>query len=105
MGSVVIVPVAEELGFRGYLLRRLISENFDRVSPVPVYMAFFSCVFRGLRRGPWPLVGRDAGWNVLRMGDVPPRRGRIADAVIVHGVTNALIACEILIFRSWSPWI
>ena len=32
LGSVVTVPIAEELAFRGYLLRRLISANFDDLS-------------------------------------------------------------------------
>jgi membrane protease YdiL (CAAX protease family) len=33
LGSVVVVPVAEELAFRGYLLRRLIDADFTAVSP------------------------------------------------------------------------
>jgi hypothetical protein len=33
LGSVVVVPVAEELAFRGYLLRRLIDVDFTAVSP------------------------------------------------------------------------
>ena len=34
LGSVITVPMAEELAFRGYLLRRLIAANFDDLSPV-----------------------------------------------------------------------
>ncbi len=30
-GSVVIVPLAEELAFRGYLVRRLIAADFESV--------------------------------------------------------------------------
>src|SRR5262249_56450267 len=33
VGSVVFVPVAEELAFRGFLLRRLQSSDFEGVSP------------------------------------------------------------------------
>ena len=32
-GSSIVVPVAEELAFRGYLLRRLIDADFTAVSP------------------------------------------------------------------------
>ena len=32
-GSVLVVPVVEELAFRGYLLRRLIDADFEAVSP------------------------------------------------------------------------
>jgi hypothetical protein len=33
IGSVITVPIAEELAFRGYTLRRLISSDFDKISP------------------------------------------------------------------------
>ena len=33
IGSVVTVPIAEELAFRGYLTRRLIAADFTAVSP------------------------------------------------------------------------
>ncbi|MFH1973985.1 MAG: CPBP family glutamic-type intramembrane protease [Pseudomonadota bacterium] len=33
LGSVITVPIAEELAFRGYALRRLISSDFDKISP------------------------------------------------------------------------
>jgi CAAX prenyl protease-like protein len=33
LGSVITVPIAEELAFRGYTLRRLISSDFDKISP------------------------------------------------------------------------
>ena len=33
IGSVITVPIAEELAFRGYLLRKLVASDFERVSP------------------------------------------------------------------------
>ena len=33
LGSVITVPIDEELAFRGYALRRLISSDFDKISP------------------------------------------------------------------------
>lgn len=32
LGSVLVVPIVEELAFRGFLLRRIIASNFDEVS-------------------------------------------------------------------------
>ena len=32
LGSVLVVPIVEELAFRGFLLRRIIGSDFDRVS-------------------------------------------------------------------------
>ena len=42
-GSAVTVPIAEELAFRGYLLRRLISADFDRLSLIRfTWLSFFA---------------------------------------------------------------
>jgi len=32
------------------------------------------------------------------------RRGKVADAVIAHAVTNALIAADVLILGNWGLW-
>jgi membrane protease YdiL (CAAX protease family) len=32
------------------------------------------------------------------------RRGRVEDAIMAHAATNALIAAEVLLFRSWNLW-
>jgi membrane protease YdiL (CAAX protease family) len=32
------------------------------------------------------------------------RRGRIADAILAHAVTNALIAGVVVVGDRWSPW-
>ena len=102
LGSVVTVPIAEELAFRGYLLRRLISDEFDQVtSPRFTWLSFLiSSVLFGALHGRW-LAGTIAGmfyaWAWYR-------RGRVADAVIAHATTNALIAAAVLTFWNWSLW-
>ncbi len=63
VGSVVTVPIAEELAFRGYLLRRLISADFDRLPSPPGSPGFRS----------WPpqcysAPCTDAGWPGRRRG-------------------------------------
>lgn len=101
-GSVVTVPIAEELAFRGYLLRRLISADFDQLFPVRfTWLSFLlSSVLFGALHGRW-LAGTVAGMGyALAM----LRRGRIADAVIAHAITNALIAADVLIFGNWNLW-
>jgi hypothetical protein len=32
------------------------------------------------------------------------RRGRIADAIVAHAVTNGLIAMDVLAFHHWELW-
>jgi exosortase E/protease (VPEID-CTERM system) len=101
-GSVLIVPLAEELAFRGYLIRRLIAADFRSVPPghlTWVSVAASSVAF-GALHGRW-LAGTLAGASyALALG----RRGRLADAVLAHATTNALIAADVLATHNWSLW-
>ena len=62
VGAVITVPIAEELAFRGYLLRRLLSANFDDLSTVRfTWLSFVvSSVLVGALHGRW-LAGTVAG--------------------------------------------
>jgi CAAX prenyl protease-like protein len=102
IGSVLIVPLAEELAFRGYLLRRLVSADFTDVSPrlaglMP--LAVSSLAF-GALHGRW-LAGTLAG---VCYGLAYRHRGKLGDAVLSHATTNALIAAYVLTSESWSLW-
>jgi CAAX prenyl protease-like protein len=103
IGGVVTVPVAEELAFRGFLLRRLTSTDFESV-PYHAWrwlpMAGSSIVFGAMHGGQW-LAGIVAG--VLYAGAFV-YRGRIGDAVIAHAVTNALVAASVLFGGRWDLW-
>ena len=102
LGSVVVVPVAEELAFRGYLLRRLIDADFTAVSPKMFTITSFlvSSVAFGLLHERW-LVGILAGM-IFAMAQY--RRGSIADAIAAHAVSNALLAVYVLCFGHWTFW-
>jgi CAAX prenyl protease-like protein len=89
VGYVLITPMAEELAFRGYLLRRLVARDFRAVPydhcgwpAVLVSSALF-----GLLHGHW-LAGVVAG---LGYALVAARTGRLRHAVLAHAVTNALL--------------
>ena len=62
LGSVITVPIAEELAFRGYLLRRLLSAHFDDLSTLRfTWLSFVvSSVLFGALHGRW-LAGTVAG--------------------------------------------
>jgi exosortase E/protease (VPEID-CTERM system) len=102
VGAVVTVPLSEELAFRGYLLRRLISADFDRLTLVRfTWLSFLlSSVLFGALHGRW-LAGTVAG---MCYGFAMYRRGKVADAVIAHATTNALIAADVLILGNWGLW-
>jgi exosortase E/protease (VPEID-CTERM system) len=102
IGSVVTVPIAEELAFRGYLMRRLIAADFEQVSSRRfTWFSFLaSSLLFGALHGQW-LAGTTAGmlyaWAMCR-------RGRIADAMVAHATTNALIAVDVLVCGNWHLW-
>lgn len=103
LAAVVTVPVAEELAFRGFLYRRLISADFESVSLRRFsWFAFLvsSALFGALHGSRWP-AGIVAG---ALYALVLLRRGRIGDAVAAHATTNALIAVDVLAFHHWSLW-
>jgi exosortase E/protease (VPEID-CTERM system) len=102
IGSVVTVPLAEELAFRGYLSRRLIAAEFQDV-PLGrfTWLSFLgSSILFGALHGRW-LAGMLAG---MLYAVALYRRGEFADAVVAHATTNALIAAHVLATGPWSLW-
>jgi exosortase E/protease (VPEID-CTERM system) len=102
LGYVITVPVAEELAFRGYLTRRLISADFEAVALGRFTWFSFvasSLVF-GVLHGRW-LAGMLAG---MLYAAVLYRRGRLGDCVLAHAITNALLALCALGTGRWALW-
>lgn len=102
LGSVVIVPLVEELAFRGYLLRKLVARRFETVSLQRFTWPSFllSSLLFGLLHGSW-LAGTLAGMGYAL---ALYRRGRLGDAVVAHMTSNALIAVWVLVRGDWSLW-
>ncbi|MEQ9502368.1 MAG: exosortase E/protease, VPEID-CTERM system [Deltaproteobacteria bacterium] len=93
--SVLLVPIAEELAFRGYLMRRLASARFEDSDPgrAPVWTVAVSSVVFGAAHEQF-LAAVLAG---LLFAWVYRRRGRLFDAVVAHAVANALVAFEVIV--------
>lgn len=101
-GSVVVVPLAEELAFRGYLIRKLISNDFENIPPQTfTWLSFLgSSISFGVLHERW-IAGILAGMGYAL---ILYRRGSIGDAVVAHMTSNALIAFFVLAFGNWSLW-
>jgi exosortase E/protease (VPEID-CTERM system) len=103
LGAVITVPIAEELAFRGFLLRRLVSADFESVGwqSVSWIAILLSSIAFGVLHGDRWLAGTIAGaiYAVTWM-----RRGSMGDAVAAHATTNALIAAWVLIGGHWHLW-
>jgi exosortase E/protease (VPEID-CTERM system) len=103
LAAVVTVPIAEELAFRGFLIRRLISSDFESVSMTKFtwLSVLGSSLAFGLMHGDRWIAGILAG---LLYAGALLWRGRIGDAVVAHGTTNALLAVWVLMSHDWSLW-
>ncbi len=103
LAAVVTVPIAEELAFRGFLIRRLMAADFASLDPrrFSYFAVLLSSLAFGLMHGDRWIAGTAAGmlyaWVFLK-------RGSIGDAALAHAVTNGLIAAAVLIGGKWYLW-
>jgi exosortase E/protease (VPEID-CTERM system) len=102
LGSVIAIPLVEELAFRGYLIRKLIAKDFENV-PLGQFSWFsfvLTSVLFGLLHDRW-IAGTLAGMGYAL---ALYHRRQLGDAVIAHMTTNALIAIFVLTQARWSLW-
>jgi CAAX prenyl protease-like protein len=101
--SVIIVPLAEELAFRGYLMRRIMAVDFESVSPgcTGWWALLISAAVFGTLHGVFWLPGVMAG---IVFGLIYKRTGRLGEAVVAHATANALIAAAVLAGSQWQLW-
>ena len=103
LSAIITVPLAEELAFRGFLFRRLISSDFENV-PFRAWTLFSvagsSLAFGFLHGGRW-IEGALAG---CAYAYVMVRHGKLGDAIVAHSVTNCLLAIYVLTFDRWALW-
>ena len=102
--AVAIVPIVEELFWRGWLLRWLISADFRKV-PLGTYtpMSFWiTALMFASEHGPYWDVGLIAGvlynWWVVRTKS-------LADCILAHAVTNALLCAWVILAGRWEYWL
>jgi hypothetical protein len=102
--SVALVPVLEELFWRGWLMRWLIDKDFLKV-PLGTYArgAFWMvAVLFASEHGPYWEVGLAAGivynWWIIHTRN-------LADCMLAHAVTNGLLAAYVLMNGQWQYWL
>jgi CAAX prenyl protease-like protein len=100
LGYVALVPIAEELAFRAYLMRQLVAADFESVAlgRFTWFSLLGTSVVFGILHERW-LVGGLAG---LAYGLLLCRRGRIGDCVLAHATTNGLLALYVVVTGHWS---
>jgi uncharacterized protein len=102
--SALLVPILEELFWRGWMMRWIIRPEFTGV-PFGAYtpMSFWVvALLFASEHGPYWEVGLLAGiiynwWAV--------RTKSIADCILAHAVTNAILSAYVLSTNSWQYWL
>lgn len=102
VGAVLVVPLMEELFWRAFLIRWLVSEDFKSV-PVGLFTRssfVFTTLLFGLEHDQW-LAGLICGalYNVLLY-----RTCSIWACVVAHAVSNAALAGWVLARGEWKFW-
>jgi exosortase E/protease (VPEID-CTERM system) len=101
--AVLTVPMAEELAYRGYLMRVIVSRRFNAVALRDVRwpaLALASIAFGATHGSMW-LAGIFAG---AAYGMLAIRTNRLGEAAAAHATTNALLAVDVLLFGQWQLW-
>jgi exosortase E/protease (VPEID-CTERM system) len=101
--AVLTVPLAEELAFRGFLLRRIVSADVESVvyrSVTPLAILLSSAAF-GLMHGRLWLAGIVAG---VAYALTAKRTNCLSEAVAAHATTNLLLAIWVLTQYDWALW-
>ncbi|HEY3998249.1 MAG TPA: exosortase E/protease, VPEID-CTERM system [Candidatus Xenobia bacterium] len=101
-GAAIIVPLVEELAFRGYLLRRFQSRYFEDVpiGKLTLVSVLGSSIVFGVMHSDWQagiLAGIAYAWCTKH-------KGRLGEAVAAHGITNLCLAIQVLLLHHWSLW-
>lgn len=101
-GASVVVPIMEELFWRSFLIRYLISSKFESV-PLGVFTAFSfvaTVVLFGLEHDLW-LAGMMAG--VAYTGLLYYTK-RLWPCILAHAVTNFALGIHVLATGEWRWW-
>lgn len=102
-GYTITVPIAEELVFRGFLARRLIDDDVERV-PVGTFtwLSFLaSSLAFGLMHGAdWPRATLAGVAFALALY----QRRRLSDAIVAHATINTCLAGYVIATGSWTEW-
>lgn len=102
--AAVLVPVIEELFWRGWLLRWLVNPDF-RAVPLGTFQPFAfwaSAVLFATEHGAYWEVGLMAGvaYNALMV-----RTRSLADCILAHAVTNLALSLFVIATRQWTYWM
>jgi len=102
--AALFVPIAEELFWRGWLMRWIITAHFEQV-PLGAWSArafWIVAVLFAAEHGPRGDVGLAAGalynWWMVRTRN-------LGDCILAHAVTNACLCGYVIAKQHWEYWL
>ncbi len=102
--ATLVVPIAEELFWRAWLMRWLINNNFlsVRLGTYAPLAFFVTALLFASEHGPYWDVGLITGliYNLWMV-----RTKSIADCILMHGVTNGVLSAYVLATGNWQYWM
>jgi len=98
-----VVPIAEELFWRAWLMRWLINSDFQKVSLGTYAPAAFwiTALLFGAEHGPYWDVGLLTGalWNWWMV-----RAKSLGSCILIHSITNLLMSLYAIQYNQWQYW-
>jgi CAAX prenyl protease-like protein len=102
--AVILVPIIEELFWRGWLMRWLVSPKFESLplgATTPFAMIVTAVLFAS-EHGPYWDVGLVTGflynWWMVRTRS-------LGDCILAHAVTNGCLSAYVVIAGKWEYWM
>lgn len=102
LGACLLVPIIEEVFWRGFVLRWLIHEDFQKV-PLGsfTWQSFIICsILFGVEHHEW-LVGIVAG---VAYAYLLYKTKNLWACILSHGVTNLLLGIYVVMTQRWYFW-
>jgi uncharacterized protein len=102
--AVVLVPIIEELFWRAWLMRWLISPRFEgiRLGTYQAQSFWLTAILFASEHGPFWDVGLIAGivynWWMVRTRS-------LGDCILAHAVTNGCLCGYVLATHHWEYWL
>ncbi|MGD0665927.1 MAG: CAAX prenyl protease-related protein [Bryobacteraceae bacterium] len=103
-GSALVVPVVEELFWRGWLMRWLVQRDWQKL-PLGTYRAgsfWLVALLFASEHGPYWEVGLAAGviynWWLVRTKS-------LGDCILAHAVTNLALGIYVVAAGQWQYWL
>lgn len=100
---VIIVPIAEELFLRGFLMRFVDSDDWANQPLEQIGRIGLLCgTAYGMLAHPGEFVAAGLWFSMISL--LMLRTGRFWNCVIAHGVTNAMLGAYVLVTGNWQLW-